>query len=840
MRSDRSQQISQVYHAALARDESQRAAFLNEACAGDEALRHEVASLLDRQEDAEGFLETAAFEMAANVLRKEHGQSLVDRQVERVGRYRVDRELGRGGMGVVYAAYDDQLERPVAIKMLAQTATDAQARKRLWREARAGARIRHPNVCHLYEIAEDNSELFIVMELLEGESLAQRLVRGPLPVAKAVEISIETLSALEVLHREGLVHRDLKPSNIFLTPHGAKILDFGLVQAARSDLLLSQTTESRLTQPGAIMGTPPYMAPEQFRGEPVDARTDLFAMGAVIFEMLTGARAFPGNTPMEVYHKTMYEQPPALGGSPAAALVDRIVRRALAKTSGDRFSNAAQMAEALRAARQVEDTGETRAHAIGRLIVLPFRVLKPDPEIDFLALSVPDAITNALTGLESLVVRSSAAAVRFATDVLDLERIAEEADVDIVLTGTLLRAAQQIRVTVQLVKVPDGTVLWSHAPQVTLRDVFQLQDQIVAHIVESLSLSLTAREHRRLKADMPASPTAYEFFLRGNQLILLGGVASAENLSVARELYNRCLEEDPRYAPAWVRLGRCHWLIGKGGEDRDENVRRAEECFQRALELNPELPLAHNLYALFEIDQGRAQDAMVRLVQRARSGTVQPELYAALVQACRFCGLLEASVAAHERARQLDRNILTSVDHTYWQLRDYDRILEYTARQYHGQASITNQGMQAAILGEQGNKEEAIRRLREIEQGRLTEYVRAMASSMRALFEGRREESLEGAERVIVQFPDPETVCWHARVFAYFGERERAFAALNQALDHGFILYRILTRPDPWLDPVRPNPEFADLLARAESRYRDAVAAFRDAGGEELLGTRTG
>lgn len=148
--------------------------------------------------------------------------------------------------------------------------------------------------------------------------------------------------------------------------------------------------------------------------------------------------------------------------------------------------------------------------------------------------------------------------------------------------------------------------------------------------------------------------------------------------------------------------------------------------------------------------------------------------------------------------------------------------------------------MQAAILGEQGNKEEAIRRLRQIEQGRLTEYVRAMASSMRALFEGRREESLEAAERIIVQFPDPETVCWHARVLAYFGERDRAIAALNQALDHGFILYRILTRRDPWLDPVRPSPEFADLLARAESRYRDAVAAFRDAGGEELLGTHTG
>jgi serine/threonine protein kinase/tetratricopeptide (TPR) repeat protein len=755
----------------------------------------------------------------------------------RIGRYRVDRELGRGGMGVVYAAYDDQLERTVAIKTVAEAAADETARKRLWREARAAARIRHPNVCQIYEIAEDNDELFIAMELLEGESLTQRLERGPLPVAETVEICLEILSALAVLHQESLVHRDLKPSNIFLTPHGVKILDFGLAQSVYPDVLHSkETTESRLTQAGAAVGTPAYMAPEQLRGEPVDGRTDLFAMGAVIFEMLMATRAFAGKTPVEVYHKTLYEQPPALSGSPAATVVDRIIRRALAKRPEDRFAGAAEMAEALRAVREVEDTGETRAHSITRIIVLPFRVLRPDPDTDFLGVSVPDAITNALGGLESLVVRSSVAAAKFAVEDPDLKRIAEEADVDVVLTGNLLRAGQYIRVTTQLVEVPEGTLLWSHAPQVTLRDVFQLQDQIVEHIVESLSLSLTAREHRRLKTDVPATPTAYELFLRGNQLILAQGVASAENLSVARDLYSRCVEEDPRYAPGWARLGRCHWLIGKGGEELEENVRRAEECFERALELNPELPIAHNLYALLEIDQGRAQDAMVRLVRRARSGSAQPELYAALVQACRFCGLLEASVAAHERAQQLDRNIVTSVDHTYWHLGDYARALEYARRKYRGEASVTRRALHAMILNEQGRKDEAVRLLREIEQRNLTALIRVMIASTRALFEERREEFLEEAEHAIAAFRDPEGVWQLARGLAYFGERERALAAFNRSLEMGFILYRILTREDPWLDPLRSSPEFVDLVRRSESLYREAVAVFRDAGGEELLG----
>jgi TolB-like protein/tetratricopeptide (TPR) repeat protein len=495
------------------------------------------------------------------------------------------------------------------------------------------------------------------------------------------------------------------------------------------------------------------------------------------------------------------------------------------------------MAEALRG---IQDSGVTRAHAITRLIALPFRVLRPDPDTDFLAVSLPDAIACALAGLESLVVRSSAAAARHAADGLDFRRLAEEADVDVVLTGSLLRAGAQVRVTAQLVEVPERTLLWSHTPQVALRDVFQLQDQIVDRIVESLSLSLTAREHRSLKADVPASPTAYEFFLRGNQLILTQGVTSVEHLHVAREFYERCMQADPRYAPGWARLGRCHWLIGKGGDHPEESFRKAEACFERAIELNPALPLALNLHALLEIDQGRAQDAMVRLLRRARSGRGQPELYAALVQACRFCGLLEASVAAHERAQQLDHNTRTSVDHTWWHLRNYDHALEYVEHRYYGEISITNQTMRAGILSEQGHQDEAIRQYREVEGTKLTEFFRDFVRMHRALHEGRREESLEAAECLLALSLDSETLWQVARVFAYFGERARALSTFNLSLEGGYVLYRILTREDPWLDSLRPDPEFADLLRRSELRYRAALAAFKEAGGEQLLGISVG
>jgi TolB-like protein len=732
-------------------------------------------------------------------------------------------------MGVVYAAYDDQLQRRVAIKTIAAVEADESQRKRFVREARAAARVRHPNVCHLYEISEDADEPYIAMELLEGESLATRLVRGPLAFSEAIAVAEQILSALTALHGQQVVHRDLKPSNVFLTPHGVKILDFGLAREMRFEAEASAlTTESQLTRAGAVMGTPAYMAPEQLQGQRTDVRADLFALGAVLFEMLTGRRAFPGRTLAETYHQTIYEQPPALSGSDAVRKADNVIRRALAKRPDDRFQSATAMAEALQVAKEAEDAGEEiRAHPVTRLMVLPFRMLRPDEEADFLAVAVPDAVTSALTGLEALIVRSSAFASRFAGDPLDLKRIGEEADVDVVLTGTLLRAGDRIRATVQLVQVSDGAVLWSHAPQVGIRDMFELQDQIVARIVESLTLSLTAREHQRLKNDVPATPAAYELYLRGNQLLDPQGLVNTADQKVARDLYTRAVEEDPRYAPAWARLGRCYWLIGKGGEERDENAARAEECFRKALELSPELPLAHNLYALLEIDLGRAQEAMVRLLRRGGSGAVQPELFVALVQACRYCGLLEASIAAHERAMALDRHAVTSVYQTYWRMGDEERALATVKKVLL---------MDILILAQRGERDRARRLIAEREHKDLPEMVRTCLAATKAILEGRRQACLDAAQWWFENLRDPEAWYFMARLVAAVGEDRLALAQLNRSLEGGYVLYHALVREDSWLDSLRSKDEFRPLVARAQTRYRQALAAFVDAGGPQLLG----
>ena len=368
----------------------------------------------------------------------------------------------------------------------------------------------HPKICQLYEIGEDHHTLFLAMELLDGESLADRIARGPLSLPDTVSIAIDILAALEALHSERIVHRDLKPSNVFITSHGVKLLDFGLATAITSlGAEAGDDVTQQLTQRGVITGTPRYMAPEQMRGSQVDRRADLFAAGAILFEMLSGRPAFAGDTLVDVLHAVAFEKTPELGGD--AATANPIVLRATAKVPADRYDTAAAMAQALAALRRSElhshDAPVTVRQPMSWLIVLPFRVLRSDADAEFLAFGLADAITSSFCGLQSLGVRSSAVAARYTGEMPDLSKIANEAHADLVLTGTFMRAGQQIRVNTQLVEAPAGTLVWSHTAQVTMRDVFQVHDDIVQRIVSSVALPLTARNRRLLRHDVPASPT---------------------------------------------------------------------------------------------------------------------------------------------------------------------------------------------------------------------------------------------------------------------------------------------------------------------------------------------
>jgi serine/threonine protein kinase len=742
---------------------------------------------------------------------------------EVIAHYRLESRLGEGGMGVVFRARDTRLERPVALKLLAaHLAADPALRQRFQREARLAAAMNHPAVCQIYDVGEADGRLYLAMELLDGEGLDRRIARGPMPVAEAAQTALGILTALEALHRKQIVHRDLKPSNVFLTPHGVKLLDFGLARPAPPLADSTASTQTGITLPGVILGTCHYMAPEQALGKVVDPRSDIFAAGALLYEMLTGARAFAGDNALAVLHAVVHDAPAALSGSPAVQALDRIIRRALAKRAQDRFPSAEAMSNELRSVLLLEDSGApVRVRSVSRLLVLPFRMLREDAELGFLSFSLPDAITNSLSKLDSIVVRSTAVALRFAQSP-DLKAVAAEAEVDVLLLGSLLRAGEKLQVSTQLVEAASGTVLWSQSSLLELRDVFQLQDALVQRVVESLSVPLTAREHRLLKQDVPASASAYEFYLRANQLS-----AIRQNLEVARDLYLRCLEHDPGYAPAWAQLGRLYRVLGKYSGKHDENLQLAEQALKKALELNPELPVAHQNYAFLETDLGRARDAMTRLLGLARQHGNHAELYAGLVQSCRYCGLLEASIAAYQQCQRLDPNVRTSVSHTYFMLGDYQR-------------SIDTEGVDLGYIGPLahamlGRMEEAgalLTRIRRTPQALANWFVDIVAAHV----EGRGDEVLRIVEKFLaLGLADPEALFYLARHLAAFNHLDRALELFSRSVGAGYHCYPAFLR-DPWLDPLRARPQFVAAVKQAEAGRQQAAEAFSAQDGHLLLG----
>ena len=728
-------------------------------------------------------------------------------------------------MGVVYAAHDDRLDRPVAIKRIRPDLTHGQDRERFWREARAASRVSHPNVCQLYEIDEDGQGLFLTMELLEGEPLHARLLQGPLPAREAVQIALGVLSALGALHQKGIVHRDLKPSNVFLSTYGVKLLDFGLARPLGGAV---EANETRLTRPGVVLGTPSYLAPELIEGGVGDARSDLFAVGIILYEMLSGRRPFHGQSMLDLARAIVEDEPPPLGGSPGIVGLDRVVHRALHKRADERYQTADAFAADLKAL--IVETGEvSRIRPMSRLVVLPFRLLRPDPAIEFLSFSLPDAISSALSGLPSLVVRSTAAAAHVAANTTDLPAVAAALDVDVILVGTLLSSGDQVRVSAQLVQARSGTLVRAMTSQAATREIFELQDSLANSIVESLSLSLTPSDEGRINRDVPANPEAYEYYLRANQIQL-----DATQWATARDLYLRCVERDPRFAPAWARLGRCYRLLGKFTDpaQAEANIALGVQALRRALDLNPDLSLAHNLYAHVEVDAGHARDAVARLLERVRRTSSEPELFAGLVQACRYSGLLDASVAAYERARSLDRGVVTSVAQTFSLMLDWE------------QAIATDRSdppfTKAFALLQLGHAAEGMELLRTSAARGIHPQLHDFVDAIVALFDGRHDDVIRHVYRSMEgSFADPEVYYHWGGTLAAAGDHDGALHLLERAVTGGFHPASALAQ-DPRFAGLHGAGDFRQLLRQAQELQEQALETFRASDGPRLLGLPDG
>jgi eukaryotic-like serine/threonine-protein kinase len=506
-----------------------------------------------------------------------------------LGPYEIVAALGAGGMGEVWKARDTRLDRIVAIKRLS-----GQHSERFEQEARAIAALNHPHICQIYDVGPD----YLVLEYVEGQPL-----RGPLPTDEAVRLALQIASALEEAHRQGILHRDLKPANIMVTvrsgPSGApvaKLLDFGLAK------LITEDADVTKTSGGVVLGTAAYMSPEQADGRPVDARSDIFSFGVVLYEMLSGSRAFGGTSTVRVLTAVLHDEPPSVVAPPA---LERIVRRCLRKQPTDRFQSMGDLKRALEeAARERTEPSEEPRPSVA---VLPFINMSADPENEYFSDGLAEEIINALTHVPGLKVIARTSAFAFKGKQEDIRRIAETLGVAHVLEGSVRKAGSRIRVTAQLVAAADGSHLWSERYDRELADVFAIQDDISQAIASALQVTLTSRPAQ--SRHTPKLP-AYEAVLKGRHYTLRGTAAS---LARANDFFEQAIAVDPLYADAHASLGFSHFMSAMNGlRSLRETMPLIRAEAQEALTLDPSDPGPHILLAsvaaAYEYDWKAARD----------------------------------------------------------------------------------------------------------------------------------------------------------------------------------------------------------------------------------------
>lgn len=674
MDNERWQHLSRLFAEARHLTDHERADYLVRACAGDEALRSEIEAML-AGDVSDAFLQpvaTPALPTPGHVW----------------GGYRIERELGHGGMGRVFLAYDTRLQRPVAIKALRHAWTDSASSRRLLHEARSAAALNHPAICTIYEVGDVGGVPFIAMEYVEGTSLRRRLDHGALPLADSRAFGVQVADALAYAHDHNVVHRDLKAANIMVTTTGQlKIVDFGL--ALRDDLTSSGIT---VVPTGVVAGTPATMAPEQVRGDTADARTDVWALGVLLYEMVSGTLPFRAPTASELFDAILRDPAPALPPRVPVAL-RALIAQCLEKNPARRFQRAAELRDALQAMDAIGEPParwwrtSTRASAIlamvvavaalaigvnvdfdgvwlrstnapagqafDSLAVLPLEDLS-GPGQDYFAAGMHDALIvglGKLTGLRRIIARPSV--LRFARTDRSLRDVARELGVQALITGTVLQSGSRVRVTAQLIDPTTERQLWGDSYERDVRDVLSLQDDIVAAIARQVQLRITPSEQARLSRARQVNPEAYRTYLRG---VFQVNTLTPGGFEKGMALLRDAVTLDPTEPLAYAGLARGYGLAEVfGPATSPDDARRAVAAARRALELDPELAEAHAAVGIAkfakEWDYGGAEESFRNAL---RINPNLAETHVAYAQYLSIFGQEAEAVAEWQRGVQLD------------------------------------------------------------------------------------------------------------------------------------------------------------------------------------------
>ncbi len=772
-----------------------------------------------------------------------------------LGHYHIEARLGEGGMGVVYRARDTQLERTVALKLLGKRLpADDAARARLLREARSASALNHPHICTIYEVGEAGGEVYIAMEYVEGRPLSAVIPGQGLPVEQVLRYGTQMADALAHAHERGVIHRDLKSSNVAITPQGrAKILDFGLAKRLRDEELEGVTrSAAALTAAGAIVGTLAYLAPEVLQGKPADARSDLWGLGVVLYEMAAGKLPFQGQTGFELSSAVLREPPaPLPAGVPAG--LRAVILRCLAKDPGERYQRAGEVRAALEALQSgaavaaVSDRRQRRRRLalaggalaailavlaalninrvrerlrgrastaqIESLAVLPLENLSHDPEQEYFADGMTEELITDLAKISALRVISRTSVMRYRRTEKPLPQIARELNVDAVVEGSVERSGNRVRITAQLIQAATDKHLWAESYERDLRDVLSLQDEVARAIASEIKVKLTPQEQTRLASARPVNPEAHELYLKGRYFLNQAGEVAVKK---AVNYFLQAIEKDPNYAPAYSGLGDSYAFASYYAYlPAKEANGKSRAAVTKALELDDSLAEAHtSLGVLRQYSDWDLQSAEREFKRAMELNPSYPDAYRWYADGLQARGRFDEAIAMIGRALELDPFSFR----THW----IACSLFYFARRYD---EAMNEGRKVvelypeagtghATLGlvyeQKGMFPQAILEFQKVDAKEDLAHVYALS--------GRRSDALKLLEELKEASEGESSVRAYdvAVVYAGLGEKEQALEWLEKEYHarHERPSDMVYLGVDPHLDPLRSDPRFKDLLRR--------------------------